>query len=310
MGLAEKVQHLYGKFGSLKGVTIEIHKHLVAVAVKNEAASATIFLQGAQLAEYKRAGETPLIWLSEACEYKSGQSLRGGIPICWPWFGDLKRNPQAVQDQVNIAEPPAHGLVRTREWELVDVERHDSETTQVTLQLEYLPDDCWPQHAVLRAVYTIGPKLDVQLTVKNLGAQSFCFTSALHSYFCVSHINQVSVIGTEGATYLDTLEGWAAKTDEGSVTIGAEVDRVYQNLGDTVALADNGLKRKVSLSQRNLPDLVMWNPWIEKGKRLSNFKDCDYQRMLCLESAHLLENQVCLQPNDSHEAALQISVTG
>lgn len=299
MNLGEKIQSLYTKFGSLKGVTIELHKQLIAVSVKNEAASATIFLQGAQLAEYKRIGEHPLIWLSDQCTYQMGKPLRGGIPICWPWFGDLARNPVAIQDQLGESDWPAHGFVRMQEWELISVELPDSETTRITLQLQITPDERWPFPAVLRVIISVGTTLDVQFQVTNLSAEPFSFTHALHTYFNVGNIESIAVEGLEGRDFLDTLDDWVTKKSNFPLQINAEVDRIYPNSPEKVAIIDRKLGRIIRINASNLPDLVVWNPWVEKSMRLSHFNDNHFKHMLCLESAALLDNAVTLAANET-----------
>jgi len=296
MSLADQIQALYAKFGALKGITIEIHKQLVAIAVKNEVASATIFLQGAQVAEYARLDESPLLWLSEQNTYSSGRSLRGGIPVCWPWFGDLARNPDAVKGQLNMPEPPAHGFVRSQEWELLAVELLDSRTTQLTLQLEVLPTEVWPFPVVLRMVISVGSELSIELKVSNIGVETFSYTSALHTYLNVGHVDQASVVGLEGITYIDTLADWTQGQSEESITVSEETDRIYKNVPSSVVLHDELLQRRIEVVSQNTPDMVVWNPWIEKSKRLSNFSENDYLNMICLENAAILDNFIQLEP--------------
>lgn len=307
MDLGERIQSLYAKYGSLKGITIELHKQLIAVSVRNEAASATIFLQGAQLAEYKRAGEHPLIWLSDQCDYQSGTPLRGGIPICWPWFGDLSRNPKAVQNQICGGDQPAHGFVREREWELIAVELPDTETTRITLQLEVAADEIWKFPAALRVIITVGTELSLQFQVTNLGAEPFSFSHALHTYFNIGDIEGARVEGLEGYDYLDTLDNWTLKKSNFPLQINAEVDRVYPDVAKELRITDRKLNRTIKIEAMNLSDLVVWNPWIDKSKRLSHFGESDYTQMLCLESARLLDNIVCLTANETYKCTVRYS---
>ncbi len=121
--IGQQMQQLYSQFGDLPGISIELHKQLLAIRVENKQATATVFLQGAQLSDYQKQGEQPIIWCSPHCDYQNGQSLRGGIPLCWPWFGDLARNPEPVRQHINqTTDAPAHGFVRNRLWSLSTVE--------------------------------------------------------------------------------------------------------------------------------------------------------------------------------------------
>lgn len=308
MSLAEKIQSLYSKFGSLKGVTVELHKQLIAIAVKNEAASATVFLQGAQLAEYQRVGERPVLWLSESCEYQAGTALRGGVPVCWPWFGQFERNPEALQQQLDEGAYPAHGFVRNREWQLESIELVDSETTRLILSLNVEGDSGWPYPANLKMIITVGTELRLCFEVKNCGDQTFKFTSALHSYFNISHVDSVTVTGLEGVQYLDTLQEWRSFSSDRPLSVNAEVDRVYRNLPIEVVLNDRRFSRSICLQAENAPDMVVWNPWTSKAKTLTHFPDQAYQQMICLETASVLDNLVTLAPNERHKTALTLSV--
>jgi len=140
MNINDTIQSLYKDYGQLKGVTIECQKELVAIGIKNQAATAEVFLQGAQITRYQRIGEIPTLFLSQACEYQQGSALRGGIPICWPWFGDLAKNPEAVkqqvinEDQAAIATKfPAHGFVRQRDWTVESIRTPADDLTIVEL---------------------------------------------------------------------------------------------------------------------------------------------------------------------------------
>lgn len=307
MDLGEKIQTLYKKYGSLNGVTVELHKRLIAVSVKNKAASALIFLQGAQLAEYKRSGEAPVTWLSDHCDYQAGTALRGGVPICWPWFGDLSRNPDKVKNQLS-GDFDAHGFVRNIEWELTGVELVGEDTTKVTLSLDISSRDDWKYPAQLRVIFTISSELSIQLQVINSGEHSFSFTNALHTYFTIGSIEHIQVDGLEGHDYLDTLNNWQIKKSNFPLKISEEVDRVYPNAPTQYVLIDNELGRRIKIETMNLPDLVAWNPWVDKSKRLTHFADDDYKQMICLESARLLDNAVTLEPREVFKSTVRYSI--
>ena len=306
MNQGEKIQSLYAQFGQIKGVSIELHKRLIAISVKNNAGNGTVFLQGAQLAEYKKKGEEPLIWLSEHCDYQVGSPLRGGVPVCWPWFGDLARNPATVREQV-MGDAPAHGFVRSVDWELEGIKLLDDSTTQLMLTLDVQPSEQWPYAAGLQLAVTVGAELTLELRVTNKDAKSFSFTSALHTYLNISDINQVQVKGLEHATYLDTLENWSTRSSTELLSVQGELDSVYTNISQPVRVEDKQWNRSISLEGKNAPDLVVWNPWIEKSKRISQFADTDFQQMLCLESAHLLNNAQRLKSEEQFTFGVQIS---
>ncbi|MGB5325871.1 MAG: D-hexose-6-phosphate mutarotase [Pseudomonadales bacterium] len=282
---------------------------LVALRIENESASAVIFLQGAQIASYQPRGQQAVLWLSDSCEYKRGKPLRGGIPVCWPWFGDLSRNPQAIIDQVEKADKaPAHGFVRDQEWQLDQAVRKDTDTTMINLSLDIDNDNAqgWQFPCRLTLEVHVGKVLDIAFRVDNTGLSDFFASSALHSYFSVSDIANVSVEGLSGVEYVDSLQGWQRYSQKGQLQINQEVDRIYQSVPDMVAINDAGLLRKIRLRQASAPSLVVWNPWIEKARRLSCFGNDDYLGMVCLETAQVLEHAQTIRAGSSGRIGLTI----
>lgn len=307
MDSAQQMQHLYQNFGHLQGVEIELHKRLIAIAINNKAARATIFLQGAQIAEFVPHGQNPVLWLSDECNYQAGQSLRGGIPICWPWFGDLARNPAAVTEQyTDIENLPAHGLVRERLWQLDSIAIIDAATTEVNLSLDVAADERFPYNAKLHMSLRIGEQLSCIFKITNTGSDTFHFSSALHTYLAVEQIEDVTLTGLEGVNYLDTLDEWREKSEDHTVAINAETDRIYQNVTQAMTLTDSIAERKLTLTSQGFKDAVLWNPWIEKSKRLSQFADQAYKQMICVESANVLENICELAPEQVFSTTLTI----
>lgn len=311
--IAAHMQQLYQQYGQLPGVGIELHKELLAIRIDNDAASATVFLQGAQLSHYELKDQQAIIWCSEHCDYSAGKSLRGGIPICWPWFGDLNKNPAAVREpiqasQVADTDYPAHGFVRERLWDIGSIENLASDQTRITLTLniEEGQEPLWPTACSLRLILTIGSELGLQLDINNRSDRSVHFSQALHSYFAVSDIAAVSVSGLEDLDYIDCLDDWTTKTQSGALCIDTEVDRIYQGTTAAIHLNDQNWQRAIGVHSNNSQSTILWNPWIEKAKRLSNFDNKDYQNMLCIETANADQDTICLAPGQSHRLTLRI----
>ena len=164
MNLADQIQALYAQYGEIPGVSIEIHKELIAIAIQNTHAKATIFLQGAQIAQYQRHNEAATLWLSPECDYKEGHPLRGGIPICWPWFGDFNKNPAPLQQQYDNSQSlPAHGFARNKQWSLDSLTPLQDGSTQLVFSLQLSPEaeTYWHFNCALRYTVTIGKTLTV-----------------------------------------------------------------------------------------------------------------------------------------------------
>ncbi|WP_339338841.1 D-hexose-6-phosphate mutarotase [uncultured Oceanicoccus sp.] len=306
--IGQQMQQLYSQFGQLAGVVIELHKELLAVRITNKAATATVFLQGAQLSHYQAVGQPAIIWCSNQCEYRKGEPLRGGIPICWPWFGDIRRNAEQVQQQIPAHNPmPAHGFVRNRVWDLLSIETPDPHSTTLHLQLKLADNQepLWPYACELNMLITVSDTLSLDFAVTNLSANTVSFSSALHSYFGINAIDDTIVGGLDGLTYIDCLENWQPQQQHGSLVIDQEVDRIYRGTEHAITIKD--AKRRITLQSQGSHSAVVWNPWIEKSKRLSHFADDDYLRMLCIETANAEQDFIKLAPHKRHHLKLDIS---
>jgi glucose-6-phosphate 1-epimerase len=264
--------------------------------------------QGAQILGYRQAEQPPLIWLSPDAAYRTGQSVRGGVPVCWPWFGDLQRNPQAVQAHYQLEQAPAHGLVRALDWELLSI---DEEGDAVTLRFAYdtrnRPLEGWPRDVGLSFVVRLADDLSMGLETHNRGDTPLTLSQALHSYFAVSDVRQVSVEGLQGCRYIDTLLDWQELRQQEAPVFDAETDRIYFDTPARLSIVDPGWGRRIHLDTRGSRSAVLWNPWIDKARRLSQFPDEAWQDMLCIETANVLEDVVQLQPDERHRLDLRLS---
>ncbi len=281
---------------------------LVCWRVRTQEAELLVAQQGAQVLSYQRLGEPPLIWLSDQAEFKPGQGVRGGVPVCWPWFGDLNCNPPAVQAcfRQDRQIVPAHGLVRTLDWQLLGVANEDQE---VRLDFAFIPgeDDQpgWPQVS-LKLRIRLNQRLHISLTSLNQGEQTLTISQALHSYFAVSDIHQVRLEGLDNSRYLETLEDWQERWQAGDLRFEGETDRLYLGIPTELSVLDQGWQRRIHLHSQGSRSAVVWNPWVDKARRLSQFADDAWQRMLCIETANVMEDVVSLAPGQSHTLAVSI----
>lgn len=275
---------------------------LVCLAIEHPEASALIALQGAQVLRYQPATTSaPVIWLSPEAEGVAGVPVRGGIPVCWPWFGDLQRNPDAVKQQWSShrAAESAHGYARTRLWSL---ERLKESEAGVDLTLALLDDVALSLHI------HVGQSLTLRLSMSNTTPDSITLSSALHSYFAVSDIAAVTLRGFEGATCHDALDDWAQRPAPEAFTIGEETDQVFTGIRQSLIIDDSEWQRRLELMSMQSHSAVVWNPWIEKSRRLSQFADAAYRRMVCIETGRLLNDAVELQPGGQAEYGVSIRV--
>ncbi|HET8711065.1 MAG TPA: D-hexose-6-phosphate mutarotase, partial [Spongiibacteraceae bacterium] len=271
-------------------IQLEQRGELPVLKICNRHAEAAIALQGAQVLEYTPHGEHPVIWLSDRVEYSRGQGLRGGIPICWPWFGAFERNPAAIRALAHDDNLPAHGLVRTRDWTLHSISDRD-DATEIILNFvtDALLQTRWPHAAELQLRVTIGKTLRLELSTRNLGAQPLALAQALHTYFAISTIDKIHLTGFEDSRYIDTLDDWYEHNQQGAIDFFGETDRIYLDVPREVQLHDDGWQRIIHLRATNSMSAVVWNPWIEKSKRLSQFAPDAWRHMVCIETANVLD---------------------
>lgn len=274
------------------GVTIDADPQgLAYVAVATPVVAGRLYLQGAHVTHYQPAGATPLLFLSKSSYFHPGKPIRGGVPVVFPWFGPHPSDPTA----------PAHGWARTSAWDLRDVRRDADGTVAITLSL-------------VRAGFTltynvhVGPRLDLQLTVRNESPTPATFEEALHTYLAVGDARRVRVEGLDGRTYLDKMEGSRRKTQAGAITLAGETDRVYVDTPDTVTVHDLAAGRRVVVSKEGSATTVLWNPWVEKSKRMVDFGDDEWPSMLCVETANAAGNAVTLRPGGQHTLRATIGV--
>tara|TARA_R110001583_G_scaffold14481_1_gene60394 strand:+ start:35 stop:946 length:912 start_codon:yes stop_codon:yes gene_type:complete len=289
---------------------------LEAIKIEHPIFSATLLLQGAQLIEFTPIDRTNnLLWLSDTAEYIKGKPLRGGIPICWPWFGNLDQNPEAIQHQ--IREPAnAHGFVRSLPWQVVSI---NESCHQVDIVLALTSNEkskaFWPFEFTLEAHFSFSKKLEVELTTTNTGSKAFAISQALHTYLPTTDITKTYIHNAHKARYIDALDNWKEKTQTGRIGFSEETDRLYffttkPNAVPQYQLRVESPKQQLLLKNTQSQSVVIWNPWINKSKQLSQFQPEDYQRMLCIETANVMTDHKVLAPNQKQSLTLELSQLG
>lgn len=255
--------------------------------INNDSSSAKIALQGAHIFHYKCKDKEPLLWLSNKSDFQKGKAIRGGVPICWPSFG------------MNNPELPQHGFARVFIWKFINSKEIDEKTTQIHLRLEDSNESLklWAYRFCLDLKITVSEKLTMELTTVNTDEKPFKITQALHTYFNVSHISDVVIKGVSNKPYLDAVTNKECK-EEGDVVIEKETDWVYQEVKGEILLKDKN--RTISIINEGSFSVIVWNPWIEKCKRMSAMSDEAYKEFVCIESANAFEDFKIIEPQKSH----------
>lgn len=263
-------------------------------------ATARVAQHGAHLLEWTPAGQKPVLYLSPQSVYRAGKAVRGGVPVCWPWFGPHETD----------ATKPAHGFARNRFWDVAGItERDDGVTLVFTLQDNDATRALWPQAFRATMTLRLGAELHLALEVENTDAQMFAMTGALHAYFAVGDINAVRIEGLDGAEYLDTVGPHEVRRQHGDIIFNREVDRNYAS-DKAVLIHDSSLERVISVSGSGSRTTVVWNPWIEKSKKLTDLPDGDYRHFVCVETANAWRDRITLAPGARHVLGTSVSVHG
>ncbi|MBL7005273.1 MAG: D-hexose-6-phosphate mutarotase [Gammaproteobacteria bacterium] len=276
-------------------LTLDKINQLDVLRIQNKAASAVIAVQGAHIFEFTPTEGHNLLFVSEAENFETGKAIRGGIPICWPWFGAHKE----------VKEATAHGFVRNQPWQYKLV--HDSENrTDIKFWFETSGTDVGFEHqARVELLVSIGDTLQVSLTTHNLDTHPFIISQALHSYFNCQNISDVRIFGIEGFRYLDSVTQ-KSNCVPNDFSFDREIDWIVIDQGQAIELS--GLAQpSIRLSRSGSRSLVIWNPWIEKSKTLSQFHKFDYKKMFCLETTNISEDSRLVKPNASHLMKMELT---
>lgn len=270
------------------------------IDIKNKYATAIISLQGAHVLSWIPNDEDEVIWLSEDASFQPGKSIRGGIPICWPWFGAHESNPDF----------PAHGFARTTLWQIICTEQLEDGRTRVTFNTEPQPDNeqMWPPETTVQYQVTIGKKLEMELVTHNNGAEPIVIGQALHTYFNVGNIDKVMLHGLEDTDYLDKLEGFQRKHQRGPISIEGEVDRIYLDTVRECVIGDKSMKRNIVINKVGSHSTVVWNPWQETAAKMGDLGKEGYKQMLCVESCNAADDVVTIPSGKAHHLWVQYRV--
>ena len=270
----------------------EIAEGMIIAEVANQHALANIALQGAHVATFQPRGEEPVVWLSPHAKFAPGKSIRGGVPVCWPWFGAHKTD----------SKLPGHGHARTSPWEVLETKAFPDGSTFIRFGL--VESDAtrahWPHPSTAQLEVTVGKSLRVELITTNTGNSSFELGEALHTYFQISDVEKMVIKGLENCEYLDKVQDFARFTQKDNIVIESEVDRVYVNTPAACVIEDKGLKRAIRISKEGSMSTVVWNPWTEKADKMGDFGENGHRGMVCVESGNAMENVVTLAPGETH----------
>ncbi|MCC0177524.1 D-hexose-6-phosphate mutarotase [Waterburya agarophytonicola K14] len=266
-GIVNKVKIVAGKGG------------FPIIEINNEYANATLSLYGGQILSFQPVNQAEdIMFLSNQAYYQEGKAIKGGTPICWPWFGPDPEDKGRA----------SHGFVRNRLWTIREIVTTQDGSTEVVMGLLDTPETrkIWDYSFDMSIAITVGNSLTVELTTRNTGDNSFSITQALHTYFRIGDINQVQVLNLEDLSYLDKVDGGKNKTQTGTVTFDGECDRIYLDVPSQLIIDDSALGRKIKITAANSNTAIVWNPGATISANMADLGDLDYQRFVCVETAN------------------------
>jgi glucose-6-phosphate 1-epimerase len=264
---------------------------LPKIRVTSPSASAEIYLHGAQLTSWQPVNAAEVLFLSEHSHWQDGRAIRGGIPVCFPWFRAKADDPAA----------PAHGFVRTKEWQLESVTT-DGESVVVACSTENdeSTQRWWPHAFRLVHRLSIGQSLRLELHVTNTGETLLRFEEALHTYFRVSEAEKVRVRGLDRITYLDNTDGNRQKSQSGDLIFTAPTDNAYLDVPGPAELIDPSLSQRMRTEKVNSATTVVWNPWREGAASLGDLGNDEWRQFACVEASNILSSAISLAPGQEH----------
>ena len=296
-------QQLTIQFG-IKGVLNfrEDASGLVVADIDNAQATAVLCLQGAHLMTWRPKNQKePVVWLSRDAKLAPGKSIRGGAPVCWPWFG-----PHASDSSF-----PGHGYARTVPWRVLEAGSEPDGATRLTLRLE--PNDKtraqWPYDCNLDLTVIIGETLRMELSTENTGTTDFVIGEALHTYFRIGDISSIKVKGLENSNYWDKVGETKLRKQEGAITFSSETDRVYIDTAAECVIEDDRLKRSIHIGKSGSLSTVVWTPWTDKANKMGDMGQPDgWREMVCVESVNALDNVVRVAAGKRHTLIVEYRV--
>ncbi|MES1180859.1 MAG: D-hexose-6-phosphate mutarotase [Verrucomicrobiota bacterium] len=262
---------------------------LPKIVVTTNASTAEIYLHGAHVTHFQKTGEPPLIFMSRKSYFAPGKAIRGGVPICFPWFG-------------NRDGEPSHGFARSTEWELVKTSAAADGAVTLRFALPQLPGRAAWKNLRTEFVVTVAGTLTMELLATNDScAETLEIENCLHTYFHVGHIGAVAITGLQGAAYVDNAgDGHGAlKPDaEPKLRITRETNRLYRDTNGPVEIRDDSFQRTIRVEKSGSHSTVVWNPWTTQ-KLPDDFDPAEHQHMVCVESGNVKPNRISLAPGQT-----------
>lgn len=271
-------------------VTFKYIANNTILTVQNKSAKAEISLFGGHVLSFtpKHDGRDRL-WMSPQANIDGSQSIRGGVPICWPWFSEQFPSKHTSDNEKPL---PAHGYARASYWQIASIEqgsheesgqvKNSHDKTVITLSWCARNFPGFPHEAQLHYIIEVAEELRLTLKITNIGNTEFYFTGALHTYFTVDNVERSELLGLNG-DYKDKTQGFSMFPSPDRYGFNGETDRIHLTQDATITINQEQQSTEINMSGHD--SIVVWNPGKEGVKNFNNIPNIDYLKFLCIEAA-------------------------
>ncbi|WP_321325622.1 D-hexose-6-phosphate mutarotase [Thiomicrorhabdus sp.] len=290
----------YAKQFDVEGVKFTTRDGIELIHIENQFAKATITTYGATVLSFIPHGQRDVLWVSNSAVYDGTKPVRGGVPVCWPWFGAAAKQ-----------GGPAHGFVRNMVWQVEKVGQLENGETRVLLVCKSNDETLkiWPHEFELKLCVQVNSSLTITLTTVNMGDETIEITEALHTYFAVANPVGMLIKGLEESTHLDKLVDDAQpEIQKEAVVLNPAKDSVYLNQTGSVVIVDADNLREILIEKRHSQSSVVWNPGPEIVKGFADIDDQAWLEFACVESGNVLDNTVSIPRDSEHLLSVKYSV--
>lgn len=277
---------------------------LLMIELTNQHGQVTLTTHGATVLSYIPTGGEDVLWVSDTAIYDGSKPVRGGIPVCWPWFGAYDANKMGAHP--TDTNKKAHGFARYELWDVENI-THQEDSTQIVLSLQAntATKTVWPYDFKVSLVVTLGQQLTIDLIGENHSHQAWWLTEALHTYFKVAQAPGLVIEGLEGKTYFDKNQDFAEFKQTETLKIQPPIDCVYVDHHEPVEIKDQ--HRNIIIEKQNSASTIVWNPGAEGVKAFADMPADQYPSMICVEAGNALQNGYWLKPAQTHTMSMKLS---
>lgn len=282
----KELNEQYGIDGALE---FQSEQHTEMAYIKTAYSTAKVSIYGAQVLSFIPKGKDDLLFVSSQSFYQEGKAIRGGIPVCWPWFNAHPTD----------STKPSHGFARISSWEVLSTKKEGDEVViSLGLKSDDRTKDFFPYDFEAVLEVTVGKSLNVELTTTNVDSKPFDVSAALHTYFNIFDIASVKLRGLHKTAYKDDVLGIDAVQEDEMVTFSGRTDRRYKETEADVSIID--VNKNIKVGKKGSKITVVWNPGAELASQMVDLGNDDYKKMVCVESANSLNDTITIQPGTSH----------